>query len=48
MRLRLPDIAINIVQIRHYGSLRRFFGDVDGRARAGGVSSLVRATGGAA
>ncbi|ARE84986.1 hypothetical protein ROSMUCSMR3_03532 [Roseovarius mucosus] len=30
------------------GSLRRFVGSDDGRARAGGVSSLVRATGGAA
>ncbi len=48
MRLGLPNIAVKIVQIGHYSSLRRFVGSDDGRARAGGVSSLVRATGGAA
>lgn len=48
MRLGLPNIAVKIVQIGHYSSLRRFVGSDDGRARAGGVSSLVRATGGVA
>jgi hypothetical protein len=45
MRLGLQNVAVKIVQIGHHGSLRRFVSPADGRARAGGGSSLARAMG---
>lgn len=45
MRLGLPNVAVKIVQIGHRGSLHRFVCACDGRARAGGVSILARASG---
>lgn len=45
MRLRLPEIAIKIVEVGHRVSLHPVAGTSDGRVRACGVSSLARATG---